>query len=89
MSTAVDDRHFAFAGGLTMEERLLIELRDVIYDRSWKALRADLNARKNREPYVIKLATRIEDDLARIDKLTAYERDHGIDLKAYLPDHNA
>lgn len=83
----MDDRHYAFAGGLTREERLLIELRDVIYEGSWQALKDDLIARRERKPFVIKLATRIDDDLARIVKLVSYEQENSIDLKAYLPDY--
>lgn len=82
---AVDDRHQAYAGGLSREERLLLELRDAIYEGHWDGLKQDLIARRDRKPYVIKLTTRIEDDLARIEKLEAYETDHDIDLRDFVP----
>ena len=84
---AVDDRHHAFASGLSREERLLVELRDVIYDGSWQSLREDLLARRDRRPFIIKLSTRIDDDLSRIEKLEAYERSHALDLREHLPDY--
>lgn len=82
----VDDRHHAYAAGLSREERLLIALRDVIYDKTWEGLREDLNSRRDRKPYVIKLATRIDDDLARIEKLESYENENGINLADFLPE---
>ena len=72
--------------GLSREERLLIALRDVIYDKTWEGLREDLNSRRDRKPYVIKLATRIDDDLARIEKLESYENENGINLADFLPE---
>lgn len=81
----MDDRHQAFAHALTREERLLIEIRDAIYEGSWEALRADLDARQQRQPFIIKLSTRIERDLERIDKLENYEQLHSINLKDFLP----
>ena len=83
----MDDRHHAFASGLSREERLLVELRDVIYDGSWQSLREDLLARRDRRPFIIKLSTRIDDDLSRIEKLEAYERSHALDLREHLPDY--
>jgi hypothetical protein len=81
----VDDRHQAFATGLSREERLLIEIRDGLYDGFWASLIEDLIARRERKPYVIKLATRIDDDLARIEKVEKYEKEHGIDLSKFIP----
>jgi len=85
VGATVDDRHNAFAAGLSREDRLLMVLRDEIYGGSWDGLRQDLNARLELKPYVIKLATRIEDDLARIERLAGYEQEHSIDLKDYVP----
>jgi hypothetical protein len=81
----VDDRHQAFAGGLSREERLLIEIRDELYEGSWQSLIEDLIARRERKPYVIKLATRIDDDLARIEKIEKYEKEHEINLRDFVP----
>lgn len=80
----MDDRQRAFADGLTKEERLLIAIRDELYEGSWDDLVADLEARKGRKPYVFKLATRLEEDLARVEKLRAFEREQSIDLRTLL-----
>jgi hypothetical protein len=80
----VDDRQRAFADGLTKEERLLIAIRDELYEGSWDDLVADLEARKNRKPHVFKLAARLDEDLERVAKLRAFEREHGLDLKTLL-----
>ncbi len=80
----MDDRQRAFTDGLTKEERLLLAIRDELYSGSWDDLVADLEARKNRKPYVFKLATRLEEDLARVEKLRAFEREHAVDLRKLL-----
>jgi hypothetical protein len=80
----LDDLERAFADGLTKEERLLVAIRDELYEGSWDDLVADLEARKGRKPHVFKLATRLEEDLARVEKLRAFERERGVDLKTLL-----
>ena len=80
----MDDRQGAFTDGLTKEERLLLAIRDELYSGSWDDLVADLEARKSRKPYVFKLATRLEEDLARVEKLRAFEREHAVDLRKLL-----
>jgi hypothetical protein len=80
----LDDRQRAFADGLTKEERLLIAIRDELYEGSWDDLVADLESRRNRKPFVFKLATRLEEDLARVEKLRAFEREHACDLRTLL-----
>ncbi|RMG06434.1 MAG: hypothetical protein D6731_25825 [Planctomycetota bacterium] len=79
-----EERHRAFADGLGKPERVLVVLRDELYGGSWDELVADLEARKQRKPFVFKLNSRIEEDLARIAKLRAYEEEHGVDLAALL-----
>lgn len=80
----MDDRQRAFLEGLTKEERLLVAIRDELYGGSWDEVLVDLEARRARKPFVVKLATRIEEDKARIEKLRAFEREHGVDLRALL-----
>jgi hypothetical protein len=79
-----DDRQQAFLAGLTKEERLLVAIRDELYGGSWDEVVVDLEARKNRKPFILKLASRIDEDIARIDKLRAFEREHACDLRALL-----
>ena len=62
----------------------MIRLRDELYEGSWKDLRTDLESRKAGRPYVFKLAGRIEEDLERIDRLEAYEKENRVNLSQYL-----
>ncbi|MEZ6188231.1 MAG: hypothetical protein R3F62_24885 [Planctomycetota bacterium] len=66
----------AFLASLSAEERLLVRVRDALYEGRWDELREDLVARASRGPSMFTLETRIEDDLARIARLEAFERDH-------------
>lgn len=83
----MDDRQRAFLEGLTKEDRLLVAIRDELYEGSWDEVLADLEARKTRKPFVVKLATRIEEDMTRVEKLRAFEREHTVDLRALLAAH--
>ncbi len=80
----MDDRVRAFVEGITKEERLLVAIRDELYDGSWDELTADLDARMNRKPVVFKLNARLEEDRARVEKLRAFEAEHSVDLRDLL-----
>lgn len=71
-----------FYESLSPEEKILITLRDELYSGSWEGVVADLKARLEGKPYIFQLATRIEEDIARIEKLRKYEREHGVNLGA-------
>lgn len=73
-----------FARRMSREERLLVVVRRELYDGSWDEMVADLEARLAGRPYVFKLAHRIEDDLERIGRLRAFERDCGVDLTEFV-----
>lgn len=76
--------HARYARSLTSEERLLITLRDELYNRSWQRMLQDLEDRLEGKPYVFKLADRIEEDLERIRKLKEYEETHSVNLSDLL-----
>ncbi len=78
------DAHDRFFRSLTSEEEHLIAIRDFLYDGDWSDLVRDLRARKEGKPFVLKLNSRIDEDLRRIDKLSQYEREHGVNLGTYL-----
>ncbi|MCX7703471.1 MAG: hypothetical protein N2234_05165 [Planctomycetota bacterium] len=78
-----EEEHSRFVRSLKPEERLLIMLRDELYGGKWDNLKQDLKDRLEGRPYVFKLAGRIKDDLARIEKLEGYEKKHNIDLSDY------
>ncbi len=79
-----DQEHRDFVAGLTSGERLLVALRDELYERSWEAMLRDLEDRLDKRPYIFKLSSRIETDMAAIEKMSRYEKEHGIDLRDYL-----
>ncbi len=57
------------SGMLNPEDRMLILLRDELYEGRWDLLRQDLRDRLAGRPFVFKLVSRIQDDLRRIDRL--------------------
>jgi len=69
---------------LAPEEKVLVIIRDELYDGNWDEMLEDLKARLAGRPYVIKLASRIEDDIARIARLRAIEQEQGINLADYI-----
>lgn len=73
-----------FVGGLSEEEIMLLRLRDELYEGRWDSMLEDLNDRLQGKPYVFKLAHRIQDDIQRIERLSRFERQHGVNLAEYL-----
>ncbi len=69
---------------MTPEERTLVVIRDELYAGAWDEMLKDLDSRLAAKPYVFKLATRIEDDVARIRKLREFEEEHHLNLKDYV-----
>lgn len=83
-SAEADEKVRRFIEQLTSEERLLVVLKDELYEGSWNEMIADLQARLEGRPYIFKLAHRITDDLERIERLRSFERDHGVDLGEHV-----
>jgi hypothetical protein len=79
-----DQGHRDFVAGLTSGERLLVTLRDELYEGSWERMLQDLRDRLEKRPYIFKLSSRIETDMAAIEKMGRYEREHGINLRDHL-----
>ena len=73
-----------FIEGMTSEERMLVVLKRELYEGSWDEMIADLQARLEGRPYMFKLAHRISDDLARIERLSEFEQRSGEDLGKYI-----
>lgn len=63
---------------------MLVVLKRELYEGSWEDMTADLKARLQGRPYIFKLASRIEEDLGRIDRLRAFEQAHGVDLSDHV-----
>jgi len=73
-----------FVARLDAAERMLVVLKRELYEGDWSAMAADLRARLDGRPYVFRLVHRITDDLERIERLRAFERQHRIDLAEYV-----
>lgn len=70
----------AFARALPPDERMLIRIRDELYEGSWDTMRRDLENRLAGKPYIFKLVSRIEHDLEAVLLLAEFERKHEVDL---------
>lgn len=77
-------RNQEFFSRLSREEKQLLLLRNELYDGSWDEMESDLRHRLERKPYIFRLMNRIEDDLARIGLLRAYEEEYDVDLGVFL-----
>jgi len=73
-----------FLAQLESHERLLIELKQKLYEGSWERMLGDLRARLDGQPYIYKLSQTIARDIAGIERLRAYERTRGVDLAGLL-----
>ena len=60
---------------LAPEDRVLRDVRDQLYGGDWDELERDLRARLEGKPFIFKLASKIEEDLARIARLRQAERE--------------
>jgi len=74
----------AFIAQITEEERMLIILQAQLYEHSWPAMLEDLRNRLDGKPYIFKLAHRIQDDIARIEKLKDFEEKHHVKLADFV-----
>src|SRR5258706_13381187 len=84
MASAKTSPHDKFVAGLSPDDRTLITLRDELYGGSWEQMLGDLRDRLKGKPYIFKLVNRIQDDIARIEKLNDYEKKHKINLADFL-----
>jgi len=82
--TAVSGAVREFVSGLSEEQRMLVILKRQLYGGSWAPMLDDLRNRLAGEPYIFKLANRIEDDIHRIEEMSEFEAEHGVDLADYV-----
>jgi len=73
-----------FLNDLTASERMLISLRDELYDGRWENMYQDLEERLNGKPYIQKLINRIKRDLECAKKIDAFEEKNNVNLTGYL-----
>ena len=74
----------AFLESLTDEDKMLLRLREELYEGRWDAMLTDLNDRLHGRPYIFRLASRIQDDMARVQRLSRFEREKGVNLARLL-----
>ena len=73
-----------FVKGLSEEQKMLIMLKSQLYGGSWKPMLDDLRNRLAGKPYIFKLASRIQDDIERIEHLLEFETQHNVDLADFI-----
>lgn len=73
-----------YVARLTREERMLLVLKRELYQDSWDDMTADLRARLEGRPFIFKLVNRISEDLARIQRLRAFEDEYGVNLSDHV-----
>ena len=73
---------------LSDEQRMLLRMRDTLYDGSWEDFERDLNARAEGRPHVFDtvpntpgMETTIAHHLAMIDAMRKWEAQHGCRLQ--------
>lgn len=74
---------------LTADHRMLLEIRDTLYEGRWDVFARDLEARRRAEPHVFDTVAESADMLATIGahltliaEMEAWERAHGATLRA-------
>jgi hypothetical protein len=83
-ASAKSSPHEKFVAGLSADEKVLVSLRDELYNGSWEQMEGDLKDRLKGKPYIFKLVNRIQDDLSRLEKLRDYEKKHKVNLADIL-----
>ena len=82
--TAVSKAVSDFVDSLSDEQRMLIALKAQLYNGTWEPMLDDLRNRLAGKPYIFKLASRIQDDIGRIEQMSEFEAEHNIDLADYI-----
>jgi hypothetical protein len=73
-----------FVARLQPYERVLIDLKDQLYEGSWERILGDLRARLEGKPYIFKLSQTIARDIAAIERMKAYELRHQVRLSEWV-----
>jgi hypothetical protein len=73
-----------FADSLGEEQRMLVILKSQLYGGSWESMLNDLRNRLAGKPYIFKLASRIKDDIDRIERMRQFESEQDVDLADYV-----
>ena len=82
--TAVSRVVSDFVNGLSNEQRMLVVLKAQLYGGTWEPMLDDLRNRLVGKPYIFKLASRIQEDVDRIEQMSGFENEYNIDLADYV-----
>jgi hypothetical protein len=82
--TAVSRVVSEYVDGLSDEHRMLVVLKAQLYGGSWEPMLDDLKNRLAGKPYIFKLASRIKDDIERVEQMRKFEAEHNVDLTEYV-----
>ena len=73
-----------FINSLDQSVKVLIILREELYDGSWELMLKDLQSRLKGEPFIYKLANQIDADIQGIAKIQSFEEKNSINLGKYI-----
>jgi hypothetical protein len=73
-----------FLRALDNEHRMLVVLKAQLYGGNWEPMLDDLKNRLTGKPYIFKLASRIKDDIERIERMKAFEEKYHVDLADHV-----
>lgn len=73
-----------FINNLDKSVRVLVILRDELYEGSWVSMVSDLQSRLKGEPFIFKLANQIDADLQGIEALRTFENKQSINLGDFI-----
>jgi len=76
--------HKAFLDAQNKSVRMLVTLRDELYDGEWAKMEEDLKDRLLGKPYIFKLVNRIEADIEGLNLLRDYETENKINLVKFM-----
>jgi hypothetical protein len=69
-----------YVSHLSAEHKMLVALKTQLYGGSWEPMLDDLRNRLAGQPYIFKLANRIQEDIERIEEMKRFEAERGVDL---------
>ena len=73
-----------FISSLDQSVKVLIILRDELYEGSWDLMIKDLQSRLKGEPFIYKLANQIDADMQSITKIRAFEEKNSLNMGKFI-----
>ena len=73
-----------FVKKMEQYEKVLVDLKDLLYEGSWDRITTDLRNARDNKPHVYRLSHAIDRDLKAIERLKTYEVRHQVSLSELL-----